>query len=157
MTKAEMFEKARKGDVSILSDPRVAKIRDDCGDTPLHLLAKKGKIAILSHPMVSKVTNQGNLGWTPLHLLALEGKKSILKHSDVRKFKDDCGDTPFVLLKRRLELKEAFAIWLEGRPSGGSRDIARTEGSEVGWQKRQRSPRRLRLISRKDDDHGHTR
>ena len=47
MTKEELFEKAKKGDVSILSDPNVATVRNKSTLTPLHILARKGKIEIL--------------------------------------------------------------------------------------------------------------
>ena len=32
----ELFERAMKGDVSVLQDPNVSKVKDIYGDTPLH-------------------------------------------------------------------------------------------------------------------------
>ena len=37
----DIWEKAFQGDKSILNDPRISKLRDKSGDTPLHYLAQK--------------------------------------------------------------------------------------------------------------------
>lgn len=94
----ELFERAYKGDISILDDSNVAKIRDEWGYTPLHFLAKAGKIEILKHPDVARVKSKW--GNTPLHLLARKGRIEVLKHPDVAKVKNNDGDTPLHWLAR---------------------------------------------------------
>lgn len=39
---SDLFERARKGDTSVLSMPECASIRNRNGQTPLHVLAMKG-------------------------------------------------------------------------------------------------------------------
>ena len=70
-----IFERAKEGDISILSDPNVSLVKDNYGRTPLHLLAWKGKIEVLSHKDCSLVKN--NYGETPLHRLAWKGKIEV--------------------------------------------------------------------------------
>lgn len=65
----ELFKKAYKGDISILSDPNVSKVKDEHGFTPLHILADKRKIEILKHPDVNEVKSY--MGRTPFDWLCL--------------------------------------------------------------------------------------
>lgn len=106
LSKEELFERAGKEDISILSDPNVSKVRDNGGDTPLHYLAWREKIEILKHPDVAKVKN--NYGQIPLHWLASAGKIEVLKHPDVDIVKDNRGITPFDLLCIRMENKDKY-------------------------------------------------
>ena len=66
-----LFEKAKKGDISILDDPNCSLIEDGDGWTPLHYLANIGKIEILVHPDTFLAKNNHNK--TPLHILSLSG------------------------------------------------------------------------------------
>ena len=70
-----LFERAKKGDVSILSDPNCSIVKNNDGWTPLHWLARAGKIEVLSHKDCSLVKD--NYGRTPLHLLAWKGKIEV--------------------------------------------------------------------------------
>jgi hypothetical protein len=55
MDSRTLFKKAAEGDISILSDPNVSKVKDHFGETPLHVLSLLGKTAILKHPDMNKV------------------------------------------------------------------------------------------------------
>jgi len=50
----DLITKAKKGDITILSDPHITK-SGAWGRTALHYLAYKGKIEVLNHPDVAKV------------------------------------------------------------------------------------------------------
>lgn len=99
----ELWKKAREGDISILSDPRVSKLIDRDGETPLHVLAMRGKYEILKHPDVDKVQNY--FGNTPLHLLLNRGSDynifvktniiRILKCGNIEKIRNNKAETPF--------------------------------------------------------------
>lgn len=95
----ELFELAKKGDISILNDERIAII-SECGNeksseyftTPLHWLAmvcrsKEDRLKLLKHKDISKVINE--YGNTPLHLMANFDCFDILKHPDVDKVRND--------------------------------------------------------------------
>ena len=88
----ELWTRSKAGDKSILSDPRVASLKNEWETTPLHRLARLGITEVLKHPQVSKVSDR--FGWTPLHRLAYTGAKEVLKHRDVNKVEDRHGNTP---------------------------------------------------------------
>jgi len=81
MNKEELFQKARVGDVSILTHPDVSVIKDTYGNTPIHILAYKGKVEVLTHKDASISKDIG--GDTILHILAIYKKKEIFDHKDV--------------------------------------------------------------------------
>ena len=54
----EIWHKAERGDSSILSDPKVSKIRDRYGWTPLHCLALKGVKEAWFHPDFDKIKDK---------------------------------------------------------------------------------------------------
>ena len=54
----EIWVKAKKGDPSTLSDPRVSTLRDNFSWTPLHYLAWRGAKKIWSHPDFDKVKDK---------------------------------------------------------------------------------------------------
>ena len=92
LTDKQIWAKAKSGDSSILSDPRVSTLKNEYGETPLHLLADRGVKEVLKHPDVSKVKNE--YGDTPLHYSALEGIHKVWFHPDFDKVKNDFGETP---------------------------------------------------------------
>ena len=92
LTDKQIWAKAKSGDSSILSDPRVSTLKNEYGETPLHYLAHKGVKEILKHPDVSKVKDED--GWTPLHKLASRGVKEAWSHPDFDKIKNNRGKTP---------------------------------------------------------------
>lgn len=96
----ELFERAEKGDTSILSDPRVAIAERIYGVkmTPLHVLAKKGFTDVLAHPDCAKVCDRYDQ--TPLHYLARIGCTEVLRHPDVASVRDNEGQTPLPRLAR---------------------------------------------------------
>jgi len=75
-----------------LKSDLVDQVKDQHGNTPLHLLAWRRVKDVLDHPSVDKVKNQHDQ--TPLHLLARCGVKEILNHPSVDKVKDKNGYTP---------------------------------------------------------------
>ena len=96
LTTEKLFEAAKNGDLFILSDPFVDKIKDSDGVTPLHYLASTGKIEVLSHPSVDKIVNRSKN--TPLHLLARSGRIEVLTHPSVDKSINIYGNTPLHFL-----------------------------------------------------------
>jgi len=121
----DLFDRAWKKDISILSDPQVSKLRDRYNNTPLHYLAAGGKVEILEHPDVAKVKNNGSR--TPLHrlcvvFLSIEGKNKILQHPEIAKIRDNEGVTPLHELVYQgeitnFDLKKLFP-WYERRKIG---------------------------------------
>mgnify|MGYP003592294161 CR=1 FL=1 len=80
LTDKQLFKKAEKGDISILSDRRVGNLCDELNKTPLHCLAIEGKIEVLSHQSIAKIKD--NDGLTPLdHFFKRGGikKKDFIK------------------------------------------------------------------------------
>ena len=63
LTDKQIWNKAYKGDPSILSDPRVSTLRDKYGRTSLHYLAHKGVKEVWSHSNFDKVKDKN--GETP--------------------------------------------------------------------------------------------
>ena len=106
LTKAELFEKAESGDVSIVTDPRVDKVKNKDGIIPLLFLACAGKAEILINPSVDKVIN--GFGDTLLHVLSWQGKLEVLTHPSVDKVKNNRGETPLdgLLENRKISRKE---------------------------------------------------
>jgi len=103
MYKEELFDKAKLGDISILTDSAVSIVRDKLEYTPLHVLAFLGKVEILSHKDVSFV--KGANGNTPLHTLAsYSNDRCILDHPDIDTVKNKSGKTPKDLLKEKNDL-----------------------------------------------------
>ena len=93
LTDRQIWHKAKSGDPSILSDPRVSTLKDENDNTILHYLASRGVKEVLKHPDVSKVRDE--FGWTPLHLLvSWSGPKEAWFHPDFDKVKDGKGRTP---------------------------------------------------------------
>ena len=92
ITDSEIWGKVTKRDSSILSDPRVSKLKDFDSWTPLHYLADRGVKEVLKHPDASTAKNAYSA--TPLHLLANRGVKEAWFHPDFDKVKDDYGKTP---------------------------------------------------------------
>lgn len=76
----------------ILWHPDFSKVRNNVGETPLHLLAFCGDENALRHPDVDKVRNVN--GWVPLHWLCRMGVKKALEHPSATKVKDTVGKTP---------------------------------------------------------------
>ena len=73
LTDGKLWTRAYNGDPSILSDPRVNTLKDECGHTPLHWLAYKGVREVLKHPDFDKVKN--NYGQTPKDICFLYKQK----------------------------------------------------------------------------------
>lgn len=95
--KETLHDEAKKGNTDILHHPEVAKIKNEIGNTPLHVLAGKtlndlDANKILEHQDVAKIKNDD--GNTPLHYLANNINPSVLTHPDVAKIKNKDGDTP---------------------------------------------------------------
>ncbi len=85
-----LFARANKGDVTVLQDPNVSKVKNLYGETPLHWATEK-LVGALQHPDVAKVKDiSGN---TPLHWAA-RNFKEVLQHPDVSKVKNAWGKTP---------------------------------------------------------------
>jgi len=91
-----IFEKAKKGDISILSEPGIEKMIDGEGRTPLHYLGKKGKMEILKKS--ATFTAKDKDGRVPLHELAIQGVDAILKYPKVGEIQDNTGKTPLIYL-----------------------------------------------------------
>ena len=73
ITKKNIFEEAKKGNLEVLKHKDVLVVKDSEGWTPLHwLLAKAEKVEVLNHKDISVVKD--NWGFTPLHYLAFNGK-----------------------------------------------------------------------------------
>ena len=87
----DLFKKAEDGDTSLLKRKDLDTLKDEDGDTLLHVLALNGA-DVLHHPSVATVTN--NQGKTPLHIMVDFGNKDVLKHPEAIKARDDIGDTP---------------------------------------------------------------
>lgn len=67
LSKEQLFKRAENGDVSVLSDPRVSKIRDGSDWSPLEILCSLGKMETLRHPDIDKIKDiQGDV---PLYWL----------------------------------------------------------------------------------------
>lgn len=77
MQARELWNKARNNDISILSDPRVSKIKNEFGDTPLHWLALSKNIVVLKHPDIDRVEN--NYGQTAFSLFYIYSKHKYTK------------------------------------------------------------------------------
>ena len=94
LTDNQIWDKAYKGNPSILSDPGVSTPKDKHGWTPLHYLAGAGAgiKEVLKHLDVSKAKNEN--GNTPLHCLSYYGVKEVWSHPDFNKVKNDDGETP---------------------------------------------------------------
>lgn len=110
----KLFDKARKGDVSILSDPNVGKIKGILNVTPLYLLAMSASklnqadvLKIIQHPDVANAKIESN-GDTPLHMLARNGnisnynKRQIRKHPAAMLVTNDRGYTPYDVLTHKV-------------------------------------------------------
>ena len=94
ITKENIFEEAKKGNLDVLEHPNVSLSLDTLYflRTPLHFLAWEGKIEVLNHKDVSVVKDMS--GWTPLHFLARNGEVGVLNHEDMSVVKDISGRTP---------------------------------------------------------------
>ena len=92
LTDYQIWRKAGNGDPSILSDPRISRIKDFNGNTPLHYLADGGVKEVLKHPDVSILKNEYDN--TPLHFLAHRGVKEAWFHPDFDKVKNKYNETP---------------------------------------------------------------
>lgn len=84
----------------IVAHPDSAKVADDEGKTPLHLLAQDyaHHAIALEHPDVAKVRDED--GNTPLHLMATLASPSATKHPEYTKVKNNKGETPKDVRKR---------------------------------------------------------
>ena len=103
VTKDNIWELAKEGDVEVLDHKDVAVLEDNDGETPLHILACTGKVEVLSHKDVAVVKDRD--GWTPLHWLANEGKVEVLSHKDVAVLEDNDGETPLHILADQGKVK----------------------------------------------------
>jgi len=92
ITKENIFNEARRCNLEVLKSDLVDQVKDQHGNTPLHLLANSAVKEVLSHPSVDKVKDYSS--WTPLHRLARLGVIEILNHPSVDKVKDQHGGTP---------------------------------------------------------------
>ena len=92
LTDNQIWDKAHKGDPSILSDSRIGTLKNNFNWTPLHFLASKGVKEVLKHSGASKVRD--DTGATPLHFLAHRGTKKVWFHPDFDKVKNKNGETP---------------------------------------------------------------
>ena len=75
LTDSEIWAKAKSGDSSILSDPRVSELKHEDGWTPLHELANKGVKEAWFHPDFDKVGDKK--GRTPKDWWFQMGHKPI--------------------------------------------------------------------------------
>ena len=98
-----LFERAKKRDITVLSDSNVSIVKDNDGWTPLHFLALAGKIEVLSHKDCSLVKD--NDGETPLQWLAWWGKIEVLSHKDCSVVKNNYGGTPLHWLAREGKIE----------------------------------------------------
>jgi hypothetical protein len=84
----DLFERAEKGDISIMEDPRATTIKDKRGRTPLHYLAYNGNVEVLKHPQVATLASkEDDSRVTPLFALAVAGKVEVLEYPDVMKYR----------------------------------------------------------------------
>ena len=89
----ELFEKAEKGDASILYDRNVNKRAEGYGTwTPLHYLADKKVLAILEHPEVATALDADSN--TPLHFLARQEVIEVLNHPMCGYIFNRVGESP---------------------------------------------------------------
>ena len=97
----EIFERAERGDKSILKLPKEKlMIKDKWGETPIHYLAVGGDKEILNIDK-SLLMIKDNDGETPIHYLAFNGVKEILKlDKSLLMIKDNDGYTPTHYLPR---------------------------------------------------------
>jgi ankyrin repeat protein len=114
MSDEEIFEKARKGDKSILKLPKkLFNIKDKFGSTPIHWLTRRGVKEVLNLPK-ELLMIQDNDGSTPIHYLAREGVKEILDLD--KKFliaKDNGGYTPiYYLAWTRVDIPDAYKQYI---------------------------------------------
>lgn len=122
LTYEELFERAKEGDISILSDPRVSTSYE-YDKTALHYLAGRGKFEILEHPDVDKASQQYYKN-TPLHILILCGGLwtndilnknilKILKHPSINKVKNYKNETPFDYLLKTIKYRHYSRNYLK--------------------------------------------
>ena len=88
----EKIDRAKSGDIRLLESKDVATIKDDSGDTLLHILASKGIVEAVEHEDAFTVVN--NLNRSPLHTLAITGSLEVLNYPEAATLKDDSGYTP---------------------------------------------------------------
>ena len=102
LNKEEIFEKAEKGDISILKvDKSLLMIKDIWGWTPIHRLAIMGVKEILTLDK-SLLRIKNKCGNTPIHFLADKGIKEILKlDKSLLSIKNNDGYTPIHFLADR--------------------------------------------------------
>jgi len=92
ITKENIFEEAKRCNLEVLKSDLVNKVKDNDGETPLHILAHRGVKEVLDHPSVDLVKDDD--GNTPLHFLACDGVKEVLDHPSVDQVKNRYGWTP---------------------------------------------------------------
>lgn len=99
--KDNLFYRAEKGDVTILKDRNVARIKDHEGNTPLHYLAAITPEA-LSHHEAAYVRNDN--GETPLHTAARNGFMEVENYTPCMFVRDKYDVTPFTYLEAYKQL-----------------------------------------------------
>ena len=91
-----LFDRAKKGDLSILDNPQTFTLFEDAISfvTPFHYLVQNNSNVniFIKHPLVNKLKDYN--GATPLHWLAYARKTEILKHPSVDKLPALGGQTP---------------------------------------------------------------
>ena len=110
----EIFERAERGDKSILKLPKEKlMIKDNNGETPIHALARRGVKEVLKLDK-SLLSIQDNDGWTPIHILANKGVKEILKlDKSLLRIKNKAGNTPIHwLASRGVEIPEELKQYI---------------------------------------------
>lgn len=96
----ELFRNARHGGNSaeitlMLNHPKVDKMYDSRGWTPLHYLGYSTNPAVLKHSSIDKVpTNDHYNKETPLHLYAKNERNNFINHPSMTKVKSQQGNTP---------------------------------------------------------------
>lgn len=114
----KLFDKAEKGDGSILNNPLASKIKDSNGSTPLHYLAvyseeKEIQEKILNHEDASKIKN--NYGYTPYDYLPDNIVKNKINNNnnqveikkEIKTIKKDYSpEKDYSPLKRKFSLED---------------------------------------------------
>ena len=103
-----VFERAKKGDKSILKLPKeLLMIKDKYGWTPIHWLARNGVKEVLDLDNELLII-QDTDGWIPIHWLAKRGVKEVLNlPKELLMIQNIDGCTPVhYLAKRGIEIPE---------------------------------------------------
>ena len=114
-TNKEIFERAKKGDKSILTLPKEKlMIKNEWGETPLHWLAARGVKEILEVDKSLLMIQDNEWGNTPIHYLASNGVKEILRvDKELLMIQNNNGWTPIhCLADNEIEIPEELKRYI---------------------------------------------